>query len=138
MNYYDFAIKNLKTAQLHVKYDGDTDEIVVACQQYFEKAFIQLLLLRDGSIYKTHKISFLVRKLSIIEFSMNEDLFRIIEDYYFDKRYPSEVYEETSKDEAIKVYNLAVKLKPTIEYYLKEFENNKKDNLRSCNVFDDI
>lgn len=138
MNYYDFAIKNLKTAQLHVEYDGDTDEIVVSCQQYFEKAFKQLLLLRDGSIYKTHKISFLVKKLSIVEFSINEDLFRIIEDYYFDKRYPSEVYEETSKEEALRVYNLAVELKPIIEFYLKEFKNSKKDSLQNCSIFDNI
>lgn len=138
MNYYDFAIKNLKTAQLHVEHDGDTDEIVVSCQQYFEKAFKQLLLLRDGSIYKTHKISFLVKKLSIVEFSINEDLFRIIEDYYFDKRYPSEVYEETSKEEALRVYNLAVELKPIIEFYLKEFKNSKKDSLQNCSIFDNI
>lgn len=48
MNYYDFALKNLKTAKLHYNYGGDLDEIVVSCQQYFEKAFKQLLLLKEG------------------------------------------------------------------------------------------
>lgn len=138
MNYYDFAIKNLNTAQLLVEHSGDTDEIVVSCQQYFEKAFKQLLLLRDGSIYKTHKISFLVEKLSIAEFSVNDDLFRIIEDYYYEKGYPNEFYEETSKQGALKVYNLAVELKPIIEYYLKEFENDKKGTLKKSSAFDDV
>ena len=138
MNYYDFAIKNLKTAQLHVEHNGDTDEIVFSCQQYFEKAFKQLLLLRDGSIYKTHKIPFLVKKLAIEEFSINDNLFRIIKDYYFEKAYPSKVYEETSKEEALRVYNLAVELKPTIEYYLKEFEDDKKGTLKKSSAFDDV
>lgn len=138
MNYYDFAIKNLNTAQLLVEHSGDTDEIVVSCQQYFEKAFKQLLLLRDGSMYKTHRISFLVKKLSIEEFSINDNLFRIIKDYYFEKAYPSEVYEETSKEEALRVYNLAVELRPTIEYYLKEFESDKKGTLKKSSAFDDV
>ena len=138
MNYYDFAIKNLKTAQLHVEHNGDTDEIAVACQQYFEKAFRQLLLLRDGAIYKTHKLSFLVNKLSIPEFSVNENLLRMIGEYYFDKRYPNEAYIETSKDEALRVYNLAIELKPVIEYYLKEFNKSEDTSSKRLNAFDDI
>lgn len=138
MNYYDFAIKNLKTAQLHVEHNGDTDEIAVACQQYFEKAFRQLLLLRDGTLYKSHKLSFLINKLAISEFSKNENSLRLIGEYYFDKRYPNEVYEETSKDEALKAYNLAIELKPVIEYYLKEFNKSKDTPSKSLNAFDDI
>lgn len=138
MNYYDFAIKNLKTAQLLVEHNGDTDEIAVACQQYFEKAFRQLILLRDGTIYKTHKLSFLINKLAILEFSVNEHLLRVIGEYYFDKRYPTEVYIETSKDEALKAYNLAIELKPIIEYYIKEFNKDKYTSTKRLNTFDDI
>lgn len=139
MNYYDFAIKNLKTAQLHVEHNGDTDEIAVACQQYFEKAFRQLLLLRDGTIYKSHKLSFLVNKLSIPEFSVNENLLRMIGEYYFDKRYPNEAYIETSKDEALRVYNLAIELKPIIESYINLYSKSKEnESVKRCNVFDDV
>lgn len=138
MNYYDFAIKNLKTAQLHMQYDGDMDEVVVSCQQFFEKSFKQLLLLKDGSIYKTHRLTFLIKKLGIVEFLMNEDLFRIIEDYYFDKRYPSEIYEETTLVEASRAYNLAVELKPIIESYLSKYERCKSKDLINSNIFGDV
>lgn len=137
MNYYDFALKNLKTAELHYNYGGDLDEIVVSCQQYFEKSFKQLLLLKDGSTYKTHKITFLINKLDIVEFKMHEDLFRKIQDYYFDKRYPSEVYEVTTKSEAEAVYNLALTLKPAIEDYLEQFNKGHK-KLNNTSIFDDV
>lgn len=137
MNYYDFALKNLKTAELHYNYDGDLDEIVVSCQQYLEKAFKQLLILKDGSVYKTHKITFLVNKLGIADFMMHEDVFRKIQDYYFDKRCPSEVYESTTKEEADYIYKLVVNLKPIIEDYINRYSvrNSKLDN---SSIFDDV
>lgn len=102
----------------------------------FEKAFKRLLELKCGQLLKTYKLTTLVATLKIEEFIRYNDLFRKIQDYYFDKRYPGEDYIETSKDEMLEVYNLMLLLKPVIERYISKYEMVQP--LRTLNVFDDI
>lgn len=115
MNYYDFALKDLKSASTMYNHTEEYDVVVVSCQQYLEKSLKYLLELKSGELSKTHKLTTLSNRLDIEEFKQYEDLFRKIQDYYFDKRYPSEDYIETTKEECDLIYNKTLELKIIIE-----------------------
>ena len=137
MNYYDFAKKNLKSAETMNKYTDEYDVIVVDCQQYLEKSLKYLLELKCGELTRVHKLTVITSKLNIEELNKHEDIFRRIQDYYFDKRYPGDNYLETSKDECAEVFKFTISLKPFIEELILKYtkEEIPKDH---SGIFDKL
>lgn len=136
MNYYDFAIKDYNSAIIIEEHTEEYDVIVIHCQQYFEKSFKRLLELKSGQLLTTNKLTTLVDKLALEEFTIHNDIFRKMQDYCFYKRYPSEDYVEISKEEMTEVFNLMLKLKPVIETYITRYEASQY--LKTIDVFTDL
>lgn len=137
MNYYDFALKDYNMMKLAYTSSNDYDSIVAMGQQYLEKAFKQLLELKCGEISRNNKITYIIAKLNIIDFSIHEDYFRKIQDYYFDKRYPGDSYIETTKDECDYLVKFVDNIKPVIESYIDTY-SKQKSTLVNMNIFDEI
>ncbi|SFC84965.1 HEPN domain-containing protein [Clostridium uliginosum] len=140
MNYLDFANKDLNSAKILHKYTGEYDNIVVLCQQYLEKAFKYLLDRKLGELSKSHKLVTLSKKLEINELDKYENFLRKVQDYYFDKRYPSEDYMETIKEECDEVVKTTLIIKEIIEAELNKLNkvNTVNTELKQCNLFDNL
>ncbi|MGL4949223.1 MAG: HEPN domain-containing protein [Anaeroplasmataceae bacterium] len=135
MNYYDFAKKDLLSADTMYKYTEEYDVIVVHCQQYIEKSLKYLLEIKCGELSKSHKLTVLSNKLQIKELDTYDNIFRKIQDYYFDKRYPGDNYIITSKSECDEVYTFTKDIVTVIEYLIKTY--SKREFSRS-NAFNNI
>lgn len=135
MNYYDFALKDYKSAQTMYKYTDEYDIIVVSCQQYLEKALKYLLEINLGELNKTHKLTTLAHKLNIEYFNKYTAFFRQVQDYYFDKRYPSEDYITTTKEEAEYVFTLTTEIK---EYMENNLIHGLDSKLKRSTSFNDL
>lgn len=140
MNYLDFANKDFKSMETMYAYTEEYDVIVVNCQQYLEKALKHLYELKLNELNRSHKIVFLARQLNIPEISKYIGELRIIQEYYFDKRYPSESYIETTKEECEQAVKITRELKIIIEAeinkYSKEVISNSDKGLKQCSAFD--
>lgn len=140
MNYYDFALKDLKSAEIMYKYSNEYDVIVVSCQQYVEKSLKHLLQLKNGELLKTHKLHTLLNKIDMVELNEFDRLFFLeIENFYFDKRYPGEDYIETTKEDCDRIYRKTLEYRNLIEKLIKFYE--KIDNggsVRKMSLFDEV
>lgn len=135
MNYYDFAIKDFRSAETLYTYTEEYDVIVTLCQQYLEKALKYLLEENEGIITKSHKLTVICRELNISYFDQYINFFRQVQDYYFDKRYPGVNYIETTKKEADEVFEQTKLIKEYIESNLIKSDDSQ---LKQCNVFDNL
>lgn len=132
MNYYHFALSDFKSAETMYTYTEEYDVIVVHCQQYLEKAFKHILDLDvSKEIPRTHKLTLLARLINDDELSKHELLYFKLNDCYFDRRYPSHDYIQTSKDECNEIYNETRILK---EYIERKYING---TLKRCTSFGD-
>lgn len=140
MNYLDFANKDFISMEIMYKYTEEYDVIVVNCQQYLEKSLKHLYELKLNELNRSHKIVFLAKQLAIPEILKYINELRIIQEYYFDKRYPSESYIETTKEECEQAVKVTRELKYIIETevskYSEKTPSNSDDNLKQCNAFD--
>lgn len=89
-DFYDFAIEDLSTAEALWNLKINYDSIAYHTQQFCEKILKYALLKELGEEVRGHKIVFLAKKLNNPEIlDMISDM-RLIQDFYFDKRYPSD------------------------------------------------
>lgn len=137
MKYIDFANKDFKAMETMYTYTEEYDVIVTNCQQYIEKALKHLYEIRLHELSKSHKLVTLVKRLNISEILIYENELRIIQDYYFDKRYPSEDYIETTKEECDNAVAVTRKLKDIIEAEIAK-ERKINSNVKQGDVFDNI
>lgn len=140
MNYLDFANKDFKSMETMYQYTEEYDTIVVNCQQYIEKALKHLYELKLNELSKSHKLVFLAKQLDIPEILQYSNELRIIQDYYFDKRYPSESYMETTKEECEQAVKVTRAIKVIVEAEIcKHGQKSMKNNseiTKQCDAFD--
>lgn len=130
-NFKYFAEKEFKSLVATKKYNLDLDVGVIHAQQYLEKGLKQIVLMKTGEEFKTHKLTFLADKSDIKELKPFTNILRQIQEYYFDKRYPSETYTETTLEEFDEVYTATKNIKEIID---KEYDKLKLDDSESKKV----
>ncbi|MGL4950159.1 MAG: HEPN domain-containing protein [Anaeroplasmataceae bacterium] len=130
MSVYDynyFANKKLNIVnKIFDEFDSscDYDEVVVSVQQAIELKLKHFMIEECGLEMKTHKLTVICHKLKdkYPELMLILGDLSIIQDYYFDKRYPGEDYIETTLEEC----------KHSIEIMKKVFSLGKElDRLNS-------
>lgn len=140
MNYLDFANKDFKSMETMYEHTEEYDVIVVSCQQYLEKALKHLYELKLKELNRSHKIVFLAKQLDIPEILKYINELRIIQEYYFDKRYPSESYIETTKEECEQAVRVTRELKVIIEAEINKYSkaaiSNSDKDVKQCSAFD--
>lgn len=138
-DYMYFADKEFKGLVATKQYNLDLDVGVIHAQQFLEKGLKQLVLLQTGEEFKTHKLAFLADKTGIDELKPFKNILRQIQEYYFDKRYPSETYMETTDDEFEEVYNACVDIKKILDKWYNDLSNiNKNKTTKQMDVFNNI
>jgi len=105
--YYDWLDKaqsDIRGAQILHTYGGDNDLIAFHCQQAIEKALKGYLLFRLGRHFDGHSLIFLCRQACKLDDSFREylDESTILNDYYIETRYPTDIPTEVT-DEQIRI-----------------------------------
>lgn len=132
--------KDFKSMETMYKYTEEYDTIVVSCQQYIEKALKHLYELKLNELSKSHKLIFLAKQLDIPEILKYSNELRIIQDYYFDKRYPSESYMETTKEECDQAVEITTEIKAIVEAEVDKYNQllarSDVNDIKQCDAFD--
>ena len=117
--YYDWLDKaqsDLRAAQILKIGGGDNDMIAFHCQQTIEKALKGYLLYRSGRHYDGHNLIFLCRQAAKFDpiFLEYVDESTILNDYYIETRYPTDIPTDVTDEQMTSLYVIAERMFSTI------------------------
>jgi len=110
--YYDWLDKaqsDIRGALILKTYGGDNDLVAFHCQQAIEKALKGYLLYKTGRHFDGHSLIFLCRQAAKEDntFRGYIDESAILNDYYIETRYPTDIPTEVTDDEINRLYSMA-------------------------------
>jgi len=110
--YYDWLDKaqsDIRGALILKTYGGDNSLVAFHCHQAIEKALKGYLLYKTGRHFDGHSLIFLCRQAARQDETFREyvDESTILNDYYIETRYPTDIPTEVTDDEVIRLYTMA-------------------------------
>lgn len=105
----DKALSDLQTARLIKTHNGDFYAIAFHCQQCIEKALKGWLLFRTGRHLDGHNLTYLCRQATKIDqkFYQYLDESAILNNYYIETRYPTDLPFTITEREILSVLRMA-------------------------------
>lgn len=141
--YYDFAVNDLKYAQMGIEHTDDASSlnalIVASLTQSAEK-FLKHVIERDsdcfnsvdGELLHTHSLTRLYTRVqSITTLRTTRSQIRWLGEFYFTARYPGDIAFEATRDDVNDALDIVLSLKSDIDNYLAALDKRRAEQKKT-------
>ena len=116
------AASDMRSAGILRAYGGDAEAVAFHCQQTIEKALKGYLLYKTGRHYDGHNLTFLCRQAARLDKRFYDylDESALLNHYYIESRYPTDLPFVIDKKEIDTIYGIAERMFSVIKQEIYE------------------